>query len=194
MSFQIPFEYDALIFDLDGTLADTMPLHYKACNLVCNQYGFEFPYDFFLSQAGRPTIEVFEDLVKIYGHNVNGALLGEKKEAKFLEVIQEVTPIELTQRIALEHEGKIPMAIGSGGQRKSVELTLDVIGMANIFDAVVSCDDVNHPKPHPETFLKAAEIMGVQPQKCVVFEDGEPGIVAAKAAGMHCIDVRPLLK
>lgn len=187
---KLPDNYEALIFDLDGTLADTMPVHYKACQIVCNRYGFDFPEDYFYAEAGKPTLEVFEALMIKLGKDIDGRKLGQEKEEEFLKLIPSVTPLKLVEEIALENKGKVPMAIGSGGQRHSVELTLEAIGMTGFFDSVVSCDDVNKFKPDPMTFLKAAEEMGVKPEACVVFEDGDPGIEAAHAAGMMVINVR----
>lgn len=190
---KLPENYKAFIFDLDGTLADTMPVHYKACQIVCNEHGFDFPEDYFYKEAGKPTLEVFRNLVKMLGKDIDGNILGQSKEEKFLELINLVTPLEIVAKIALDHKGKIPMAIGSGGQRYSVDLTLKVINFDGFFDSVVSCDDVKNHKPHPDTFLKAAKEMGVDPKDCVVFEDGDPGIEAAKSAGMQWIDVREYL-
>lgn len=187
---QLPEGYKAIIFDLDGTLADTMPVHYKACQLVCNRYGFDFPEDFFYAEAGKPTLEVFELLMYKLGKDLDGRKLGKEKEEEFLKLIPEVTPLKMVEDVAKSHEGKVPMAIGSGGQRKSVELTLDAINMSDFFKVVVSCDEVEKYKPHPETFLKAAELMDVKPEDCVVFEDGDPGIQAAISAGMKVVDVR----
>lgn len=187
---QLPNNYRALIFDLDGTLADTMPVHYKACQIVCNERGFDFPEDYFYQEAGKPTLEVFRNLVKMLGKNIDGNELGQAKEQKFLELIPSVKPLSIVADVALNHKGKVPMAIGSGGQKHSVDLTLKVIGFDDFFDSIVTCDDVKKHKPHPETFLKAAKEMGVDPADCVVFEDGDPGIEAAKAAGMMWVDVR----
>ena len=187
---KLPEKYKALIFDLDGTLADTMPLHYKACQLVCNEKGFDFPEDYFYQEAGKPTIEVFQNLMIKLGKDLDGEILGKAKEKQFLDLISEVTPLKMVADIAQSHKGKIPMAIGSGGQRYSVELTLDVIGYTGFFDSIVSCDDVSNYKPSPDTFLKCAEEMGVEPKDCIVFEDGDPGIKAAKTAGMMVVDVR----
>lgn len=187
---QLPKNYKALIFDLDGTLADTMPIHYEACQIVCNKYGFDFPEDYFYAEAGKPTLEVFESLMIKLGKDLDGRELGREKEQRFLDLIGKVTPLKMVAEIVEAHKGKTPMAIGSGGQRISVDLTLKAIGMESFFDAVVSCDDVTQFKPHPETFLNAAESLNVKPEDCVVFEDGDPGIDAAKAAGMMVVDVR----
>lgn len=190
---KLPDNYKAFIFDLDGTLADTMPVHYEACQIVCNEKGFDFPEDYFYQEAGKPTLEVFRNLVKMLGKDIDGNILGQAKEEKFLELIPSVKPLEMIAEIARNHKGKIPMAIGSGGQRHSVKLTLEVIDFQGFFDSIVSCDDVEKHKPHPETFLKAAQEIGVEPKDCVVFEDGDPGIDAARAAGMQWVDVRDYL-
>ena len=190
---KFPCNYKALIFDLDGTLADTMPVHYKACQIVCNKYGFDFPEDFFYAEAGKPTLAVFELLMKKLGKDLDGSLLGIEKEAVFLSLIHEVKPLDLIAEIAIFNNGKVPMAIGSGGQRRSVDLTLEAIGMANYFDVIVSCDDVKKFKPNPETFIKAATQMNVAPKDCLVFEDGDLGIDAARSGGMMVVDVRQFL-
>ena len=191
---KLPCNYKALIFDLDGTLANTMPVHYKACQIVCNKYGFNFPEDFFYDQAGKPTLEVFKLLIKKLDKNLDATALATEKETVFLSLIHEVEPLSLITDVAVLNKGKVPMAIGSGSQRKSVDLTLEAIGMSNYFDVVVSCDDVNKFKPHPETFLKAAAQMNVSPKDCIVFEDGDLGIEAAKTAGMVVIDIRQFYK
>ena len=190
---KFPCNYKALIFDLDGTLADTMPVHYKACQIVCNKYGFDFPEDFFYAEAGKPTLAVFELLMKKLGKDLDGSLLGIEKEAVFLSLIHEVKPLDLIAEIAVFNKGKVPMAIGSGGQRRSVDLTLEAIGMANYFDVIVSCDDVKKFKPNPETFIKAATQMNVAPKDCLVFEDGDLGINAARDGGIMVVDVRQFL-
>ena len=190
---KFPCNYKALIFDLDGTLADTMPVHYKACQIVCNKYGFDFPEDFFYAEAGKPTLAVFELLMKKLGKDLDGSLLGIEKEAVFLSLIYEVKPLDLIAEIAVFNKGKVPIAIGSGGQRRSVDLTLEAIGMSDYFDIIVSCDDVKKFKPNPETFLKAATQMNVAPKDCLVFEDGDLGIDAARNGGMMVVDVRQFL-
>ena len=191
---KLPTGFKALIFDLDGTLADTMPIHYKACQLVCNRNGFDFPEDYFYQEAGKPTLEVFRNLILKLGiKNVDGEQLGTEKEKVFIELIPKVKPLKIVAHIVEAHQGKIPMAIGSGGQKNTVNLTLKAIGFDGFFDAIITCDDVQYHKPHPETFLKAALEMGVKPHECLVFEDGDPGLEAAKLAGMMTIDVREYL-
>lgn len=184
----------ALIFDLDGTLADTMPLHLEACNLVCNELGFDFPEDYFYQEAGKPTLEVFRNLMVHLNLPYNGDELGKKKEVKVLEIMYKVKFVPVVHQIFQQYKNSHAVAIGSGGQKHTVLLTLQYLVLSEAdFGAVVTCDDVEHHKPHPETFLKAAQILGVEPKDCVVLEDGDPGIKAAIDAGMQYIDIRKLL-
>lgn len=187
-------KYDAIIFDLDGTLADTMPLHYEACNAVCEKRGFSFPLDFFYAEAGKPTTEVFLNLIKLKKLSFDGLELGEEKEKKVLDLMHKVTFVNPVKEIFDFYKGKKKFAIGSGGQRVTVDLTLKYLDISNDFQAIVTCDDVTKHKPNPETFLKAAELMDINPEKCIVFEDGNPGIEAAIKANMDYLDIRTLLK
>ncbi len=191
---KLPSGFKAFIFDLDGTLADTMPIHYKACQTVCKKNGFDFPEDYFYEEAGKPTIDVFRSLINKLGiKGVDSNKLGKEKEHAFLEMIRLVKPIPIVSEIANYYKGKIPMAIGSGGQKNTVQLTLNAIGFNDFFDSIITCDDVDKYKPDPETFLKAALEMGVEPKDCIVFEDGDPGLLAASKAGMMVVDVRNYL-
>ena len=183
-------QHKAIIFDLDGTLADTMPLHYKASQEICNAYDFDFPLDYFLQEAGRPTVDVFIDLMKILNTGLDGKLLALKKEKRFLELLPSVNVIEEVFAVAKKFHGIIPLAIGSGGQKTAVLETLGALGITHLFDAIVTADDVLKHKPFPDTFLKAATLMGVTPEECIVFEDGPPGIEAAITAKMDVIDIR----
>ncbi|MFT6716173.1 MAG: beta-phosphoglucomutase-like phosphatase (HAD superfamily) [Saprospiraceae bacterium] len=185
--------YEGIIFDLDGTIADTMPLHYQASQEICNEHGFDFPLNFFFSEAGRPTIDVFIDLMKSLGNGLDGKALAIAKEKRFLELLPSVKPVEKVLAVAKHYHNKIPLAIGSGGQRKAVEQTLDTLGITNLFTSIVSADDVTKHKPYPDTFIKCAFEINVDPNKCIVFEDGPPGIVAAKSASMGVVNVNDFI-
>ncbi len=187
----IPASTKALIFDIDGTLADTMSVHFEACQIVCNKRGFDFPLDFFLAKAGMPTLVVFQLLMKDLKLPYDGLALGHEKEAVFLTLIDKVKPMPIVADLAREYYGKLPMALGTGGGTLVATKIMQAIGMEDLFDVMISADDVKHPKPHPETFLKGAEFMNIAPEFCLVFEDGQPGIDAAIAGGMPYVDVRP---
>ena len=187
----IPSSTKALIFDIDGTLADTMSVHYEACQIVCKKRGFEFPLAFFLAKAGMPTLVVFKLLMEDLKLPYDGIALGHEKEVVFLSLIHKVKPMPIVADLAKEYHGKLPMALGTGGGTEVATRIMQAIGMQDLFDVMISADDVVQPKPHPETFLKGAEFLNIAPEFCLVFEDGQPGIDAAVSGGMQYIDVRP---
>ncbi|HEY8401244.1 MAG TPA: HAD-IA family hydrolase [Cytophagaceae bacterium] len=183
-------ETKALIFDIDGTLVDTMATHYKACQIVCNEHGFDFPLDYFYAKAGIPTIKVFKMLIEELNLDLDGEKLGHLKEEKYLELIHEVKPLGPVYEVAKTYYGKLPMALGTGGTKEIAHKTLAAAGIEGMFDIIITCEDVLHPKPAPDTFLAGAQKMGISPANCQVFEDADMGIAAAKAAGMLWTDIR----
>jgi len=182
-----------LIFDLDGTLADTMPVHYRAWEEVASDNGFVYPEDLFYELAGVPTSGITEILNEKFGLDLDIESVVCQKEEAYLKRIGEVRAIEPVVRIVLDNYGKIPMSIGTGGRKRFAWLTLKAIGLEKYFDILVSADDVNVHKPAPDTFLKCAELMGISPEYCLVYEDGDAGIRAASAACMRHVDVRLFL-
>ncbi len=187
---QLPKHIKGIIYDLDGTLADTMPVHYKATQIACDKYNIEFPYEYFIAKAGIPTLTVFEMFVEEFNHKgINGLELGKDKEQIFVDLIPTVTAVLPAEQLLLNNLGKRKIAVGSGGQRSSVEKTLHAIGHFNNIDVIVSADDVIQHKPHPETFLECAKQLNLSPKECIVLEDAELGFEAAKRAGMDCINI-----
>ena len=188
---EISLKAKALIFDIDGTLLDTMPTHYEASNKACQKYGFEFPYDFFLAKAGIPTPTVFKMLGEELGiTHVDMVKVGEEKEAIYKQLATTIKPLEYVARLARENYGKMPLSCGTGADREIADININGSGMRDLFECIITCEDVANPKPAPDTFLKCAEIMGVEPEFCQVFEDGNPGLEAARTAGMIATDIR----
>lgn len=186
-------EFGAYVFDCDGTLADTMPLHYRAWLRVLE--GREPPFDAntFYGWGGKPTETILEELKSRYGIDLGDfAAAAERKEHYFTESLGEVAPIEPVVRIARGAHRRLPMAVASGGLRRHVEATLDALGIRGLFDAIVCFEDSARPKPHPDPFLEAARRLRVPPRACLVFEDSPLGFAAAEAAGMACVRVPPL--
>ena len=178
-----------LIFDLDGTLADTMPIHYIAWKNAAASYGIDFSPELFSQLAGIPLYPTVEKLNQIFGKNIDPKELGDLKEAEF-ECNMHLTPeIKIVTDLVRAYHGKLPMAVGTGGSRRLSIKTLKIIGLHEYFDILVTSEDVSHFKPNPETFLKCAELIGVAPRDCEVFEDGILGIQAAQNAGMMVVDV-----
>jgi beta-phosphoglucomutase family hydrolase len=178
-----------LIFDLDGTLADTMPIHFVAWRNAAARYGIDFTPELFARLAGIPVYPTVEKLNEWFGKSIDPKEMGDSKEVEFEKNMHLTPEIKVVADLVRENHGKIPMAIGTGGMRRLALKTLEIIGMKEYFDVVVCSEDVSNYKPHPETFLKCAAQMGVDPGDCQVFEDGILGIQAAEAAGMMVVDV-----
>ena len=192
MKLEIPAgEFDGYIFDLDGTLVDTMPLHYRAWDAAMRSVGLKCPLDedLFYSLGGVPTRRVAELIGEHYGLKVDAEQVFHAKEALFADLQADVQLIEpvvaFARRVAATH----PVSIASGGGREIVQRMLELAKLALLFRVVVTADDVVHGKPAPEMFLLAAKQMGVAPERCLVFEDAEPGMRAAEAAGMQWVRV-----
>ncbi|MEO9851494.1 MAG: HAD-IA family hydrolase [Reichenbachiella sp.] len=184
-----------LIFDLDGTILDSMPLHHDGYNHALAPYNVSYSKEVFLSGGGIPTKETLLMIAKendIKNFDVEATL-----EAKRLFVENHLERIQLIDPvfdIMSAYHGKLPMAIGTGSNRKVVNEMFERFPLVGQYVShVVTATDVTHFKPHPETFLKCAELINVRPEDCVVFEDGKPGMQAAQAAGMKVIDVTKYL-
>jgi HAD superfamily hydrolase (TIGR01509 family) len=188
---EIPAEIEGLIFDCDGTLVDTMPTHFVAWTKALEPLGIAFPEERFYDFAGAPTLKIVETLSKEQGVEVHAPAVARQKEQYFIEYLPQVTPIELVVDIARRERGRRKLAVASGGEQAIIRKLLTSAGILDLFDAIVCADDVVHGKPAPEVFLLAATKMGVAPERCAVYEDGEMGFLAARAANMPLIDVRP---
>lgn len=183
--------FDALIFDCDGTLVDSMPLHHRAWRAAFAENGarFDFDWPLFLSRAGKGLHETVHELNEQFGEALDVERVVAAQHASYERWLSEVRAIEPVVELARRYGATHPMAVASGGQRELVRRTLEVIGVAALFSHVVCRADVRFGKPHPESFLRCAELLGVEPRRCVVFEDAEPGIAAAIAAGMAWVAV-----
>lgn len=183
--------FDAVIFDCDGTLVDSMPAHFEAwCDaLALYGAGGIFKEDVFLAMGGRPTRDIVVELNSEYDLHLDPEAVAFAKREAFLKRLDSMTLIDEVAAYAQSLRGKIPMAVASGGSRMVVEKTLHVVGVSDWFDEVVTADDVNEGKPAPDVFLRAAQLLGVVPSKCLVLEDAPAGILAAQRAGMQVIAV-----
>lgn len=183
----------ALIFDCDGTLADTMPLHWQAWRAVTARHGIQFTEERFYALGGVPSRHILAMLREEQGLKIDPLAVAREKEQAYLELLQHVGPIEQVVAIAHEHHGKLPMAVASGGTRHVINEVLVHLGLRNLFAAVVTSEDVVHQKPAPDIFLEAARRIGVVPAHCRAYEDTDLGMQAIRAAGMEAVDVRQLL-
>ena len=182
-----------IIFDCDGTLADTMPLHWQAWQAVTRRYKLEFPIDRFYSLGGVPSRDIMKMLGEEQGIQLDHVAASREKEAAYLPLISQVEPINIVVGVAREHFGKIPLAVASGGVHSIIEQVLQHLGIRDLFNAVVTSEDVVNQKPAPDIFLEAARRIGVPPEFCRAYEDTDLGMQAIRAAGMEAVDVRLLL-
>lgn len=192
MKLHIPAgEFLGYIFDCDGTLVDTMPLHFRAWNQALQHAGLkeELNEELFYSLGGTPTRKVAQILAKHYGLVIDVERVFHQKEELFLEMQAEMRVIQPVVDFARDLHGRAPMSVASGGPKPVVKKTLELMGLDGLFPVVVTPEDVTHGKPSPDMFLLAARLMGVPPDRCLVFEDAVPGFEAATAAGMKYVVV-----
>jgi HAD superfamily hydrolase (TIGR01509 family) len=186
-----PFQdHDALLFDCDGTLADTMPAHYRAWLEVTEPHGIEFDEDRFYSLGGRPTRDIVATLAAEVGLVIDVDHAAGVKERSFLAQLDRILPIDPVVDVVRRSRGRVPMAVVTGGYQDVCRRILARVGIADCFDTIVASEDTTRHKPDPEPFLEAARRLGARPERCVVWEDSGLGIEAARRAGMHWIDVR----
>jgi beta-phosphoglucomutase family hydrolase len=181
--------FAAFIFDCDGTLVDSMPLHFVAwCeSLKRHDAPFDFTEELFYSLAGVREQDTVILLNERYGSAVDPDSVAEVKSQLFHEFIPRIVEVPPVAAIAREHFGKLPMAVASGSEPETVHACLAHTGLLSLFPTIITPRDVKRGKPAPDMFLLAAERLGVSPADCLVFEDGNSGLQAAKAAGMAAV-------
>jgi HAD superfamily hydrolase (TIGR01509 family) len=190
---EIPARFEGLIFDCDGTLVDTMPAHYLAWREVFAPYAIEFSLERFHALAGVPSIAIIATLANEQGKVVDPRAIALEKDASYLALDSHGPPIAPVAAIARREHGRRRLGVASGNVTSLVRVTLREAGLEALFDSVVGADRVERGKPAPDVFLLAAKELGVSPERCVAYEDGDLGLVAARDAGMTAIDVRPWL-
>jgi HAD superfamily hydrolase (TIGR01509 family) len=182
-----PGDFAAFIFDCDGTLADTMPTHYRAWQAALGRHADKLPEAMFYELGGVPAAGIIALLNERHGLALAIDETVATKEHLFLDFASEIAAIEPVVALAREYHGLKPLAVASGGLRRVVLKTLRALGIADLFQAVVTSEDYHRGKPAPDPFLEAALRLRVRPEECLVFEDTVTGIAAATAAGMQSV-------
>ncbi len=194
MTIKIDERARGFIFDIDGTLANTMPIHYQAWCEIAGRYGFDMTEALLYRLAGMPTGEIVKYINQHQGYNLEVEKITKVKNETYLRLATSVQLIGPVFKIVEQYYQKMPMALGTGEYRDIAMMNIKATGLDKYFDIIVTADDVKNSKPDPETFLKCAEFIGVSPEYCQVFEDAEPGLEAGRKAGMIVTDVRPFLR
>jgi len=187
-------EIRGIVFDCDGTLADTMPLHWKAWTSVARRHGLHFTEERFYALGGVPSRDILQMLSAEQGRPIDSLAVAKEKEDAYLPFLPHVQPIQVVVEVAEANHGRLPMAVASGGMKHIIEQVLEHLKIRHLFDAVVTSEDVRRQKPAPDIFLEAARRIGVPPHLCRAYEDTELGLEAIRAAGMEAVDVRELLR
>ena len=186
-----PGPFKAYLFDCDGTIADSMPLHFVAWSKALSEWNCEFGEDLFYAWGGMPVAKIIATLNERDRLRMPVEDVARRKEEFYLEILPQLRAVpEVLEHIEASH-GCIPLAVVSGSTRDSVTASLEMLKILDKFDTLVCAGDYHKSKPDPEAFLIAAARLGIAPESCLVFEDTDMGIQAATAAGMASVKVPP---
>jgi len=189
---KLPAHIKGLIFDCDGTLADTMPLHWRAWQMITQRHKLHFPQDRFYAYGGVPSRDILKLLAEEQGRPLDHIAVAHEKEETYLQTLAQVEPIHAVVNIAKENFGRIPMAVASGGTQKIIVQVLEHLKIRHLFNAIVTSEMVVNQKPAPDIFFEAARLIGVEPKFCRAYEDTDLGMQAIRSAKMDAVDVREL--
>ncbi len=182
-------DFHAWLFDCDGTIVDSMPLHYIAWKTALGEWGAEYPEEIFYQWGGKPIREIVAELNRVQGLSMPVEEVARRKEGLYYQLLPKLTAVPEVLEQITAHHGRIPFAVVSGSTRESVVKSLQVTHLLDKFDVLVCAGEYPNAKPAPDPFLLAAQKLGVAPGKCLVFEDTDLGIEAATAAGMQSVRI-----
>jgi HAD superfamily hydrolase (TIGR01509 family) len=181
--------FSAYLFDLDGTIADSMPLHYRSWKQAVEEYDGRFPEDMFYALGGVTLPRTVEILNERLGYSMPPLEVARRKEQLYLQMLPQLRPVPAVKAVIEQERGHLKFAVVSGSPRESIVRTLETLGLLEDFPVIVGAEDYVHGKPDPEPFLTAAKRLGVAAADCLVFEDADAGIASAEAAGMQWVRI-----
>ncbi|MBS0856844.1 MULTISPECIES: fructose-1-phosphate/6-phosphogluconate phosphatase [unclassified Tatumella] len=184
--------YHGLIFDMDGTLVNSEPAHRQAWKQVLAQHCLAFSFEQMIALNGSPGWKIAEQILIANNATLDPRQLAAEKDQQLDKILLTTSALLPLIGVARHYYGRLPMAVGTGSNHQMADRLLTHLGVRHLFNVLIAADDVEHHKPDPQTFLECARQMGVEAAQCVVFEDADFGIQAAKAAGMDFVDVRLL--
>jgi HAD superfamily hydrolase (TIGR01509 family) len=182
-------DFGAYLFDCDGTIVDSMPLHYIAWKKALGEWNCEFDEELFYAWGGKPPVQIIAELNKLNDLEMPVEALAVRKENLYFDLLPDLKPVPEVLEIIQAEQGRIPFAVVSGSTRESIIKSLSMVGLLDRFTVIVGSEDYERSKPAPDVFLAGASRLGVPPEKCLVFEDGLIGIEGAIAAGMATVRV-----
>ncbi|MFZ0305830.1 MAG: HAD family phosphatase [Terracidiphilus sp.] len=184
-----PGDFGAYLFDCDGTIVDSMPLHYIAWKQALGEWNCTFDEELFYAWGGKPPVEIIATLNQMHSLQMPLAAVAERKENLYFEQLPHLKPVPEVLEIIEADQGRIPFGVVSGSTRESIIKSLTVVGLLHRFLVIVGSEDYARSKPAPDVFLAGASRLGVPPQDCLVFEDAPIGIEGAIAAGMAAVRI-----
>lgn len=196
MSFAlVDGEFDAIIFDCDGTLVDTAPVHLRGLQDALQERGLSMAAEWYYPRVGLTPGKLFDEYEsQIATLPMSREELVAGYTRSFQSNLALVKEVAMVADVARAWRGKVPMCVCSNGEKPNVEATLGTAGLIDLFDFVLTANEVGKGKPEPDMFLAAAARMQVKPERCVVFEDADEGLEAARRAGMRGVDIRESYK
>jgi beta-phosphoglucomutase-like phosphatase (HAD superfamily) len=190
LAFDLDESFAAIVFDCDGTLVDTAPVHFLAVNEAMHPFGLQMDAPWYYQRVGLTPQALFSDYEQANNLTLDVPAITARYVPSFLANLHQMQEIKVVADVARYYHGRIPMAVGSNGRLDNVTATLKATGLFDLFDTIVSAEQVAHGKPAPDVYLEAARRLNVAPERCIVFEDTDEGLEAAHRAGMRGLDIR----
>jgi HAD superfamily hydrolase (TIGR01509 family) len=183
-------DFGAFLYDCDGTLADNMEAHKASYVEVALSFGIDLDGAIIDELAGWPTVQVCQEIGRRYRTEFDPTHFASQKSQLFYDKYMDSTrPIEFVLQHLIDHAGRVKIGVVSGGRRTTVTRTLGVLGISSLVEVLVCAGETPRGKPFPDPFMLAADTLGVDPERCMVFEDGDAGVQSAIAAGMKWVRI-----